>query len=164
MAQVAFPDQDNKWLLSHLMRGLQCYPSAQELSTVLFLDFLPSLLPSIIGLKGSIFQGSIPRAGGHRTCGEIQQNGRDVHATLQVQPVSVLISHLFLSNWQSSISILNFTEEIFFPHSHILQLHQNSHSACGAAANQELDVQVSPLLEFQYYYLDNYKIYKDPKY
>lgn len=107
MAQVAFPDQDNKWLLSHLMRGLQCYPSAQELSTVLFLDFLPSLLPSIIGLKGSIFQGSIPRAGGHRTRGEIQQNGRDVHATLQVQPVSVLISHLFLSNWQSSISILN---------------------------------------------------------
>lgn len=125
---------------------------------------LPSLLPSIIALKGSISQGSIPCAGGHRTRGEVQRNRRDVHAPLQVQPVSVLISHLFLLNWQSSISILNLAEEIFFPRSHILQLHQNSHSACGAAANQELDVQVSPLLEFQYYYLDNYKIYKDPKY
>lgn len=49
MAQVAFPDQDNKWLLSHLMRGLQCYPSAQELSTVLFLDFcLPCFLLSLV--------------------------------------------------------------------------------------------------------------------
>lgn len=49
MAQVAFPDQDNKWLLSHLTRGLQCYPSAQELSTVLFLDFcLPCFFLSLV--------------------------------------------------------------------------------------------------------------------
>lgn len=157
MAQVAFPDQDNNNERAPVL------PFSTGIKHCVVSGLLPSLLPSIIGLKGSIFQGSIPRAGGHRTRGEIQQNGRDVHATLQVQPVSVLISHLFLSNWQSSISILNFTEEIFFPHSHILQLHQNSHSACGAAANQELDVQMSPLLEFQYYYLDNYKIYKDPK-
>lgn len=96
------------------MRGLQCYPSAQELSTELFLDFcLPCTRGLIIALTGSIFQGSTLCAGGHCTAGEAQQNRRC--ATLQVQPMSVLISHLFLWNWHSSISILNFAEEIFFP-------------------------------------------------
>lgn len=48
-------DQDEEWLISHLTRGLQCYPSAQELSTELFLDFCPPCTGVFaIGLTGNI--------------------------------------------------------------------------------------------------------------
>lgn len=156
MAQVAFPDQDNTWLISNERALVLPFSTGIKHWTFAF-----PAQEVLSGLKGSIFQGSIPCAGGHHTRGGVQQNRRDVPAALQVQPVSALISHLFLFNWHSSISILTFAEEIFLPHNYVLQLHQNSHSACGAAAKPGIRC-VSPLLEFQYYYLDI--LYKDLKY